>query len=1207
MKSRILSILLVVALLVTVAVFSVQADAPLTKDAADAIIADVTNNLDTNTDFDATSNAGTVSAVCPYCGGEAKDWEPLPVLSTNASYSTDKHFYVPAQADNGEFTTAGRYLLSTEGKTICIYLNGQTINDSISDTAAFMVTKGTLNFLGSGTVKAVASPGANKAGARGVLDVGGSAAGSTINVFGGTFESTGTAPTVTIRSQYTSAVNVYDGTIGSTAQTVETVRFIGGSNKSNGTFNLFDGTVNAGTGKSAIEFSTVNSYKAHGAEVNISGGTVNSGNVTGGGIYMDVAATVNMSGGLLANSGDKHTVYISNADAEFNLSGTGIVNGGVHVDNKDCEVSVDGTSVISSDNGGLDLTSGAKLTLGNNMAAGADITVTVNDGVFTNVNTSAAAIAAAGYIKETETLKAIRADNNTLVLGSVKDAADAMSFAETTTAVCPYCGDVATWEPLPVLSTNASYSTDKHFYVPAQADNGEFTTAGRYLLSTEGKTICIYLNGQTINDSISDTAAFMVTKGTLNFLGSGTVKAVASPGANKAGARGVLDVGGSAAGSTINVFGGTFESTGTAPTVTIRSQYTSAVNVYDGTIGSTAQTVETVRFIGGSNKSGGKFNLFGGTVNAGTGKSAIEFSTVNSYIANGAEVNISGGTINSGNVTGGGINLNVAATVNMSGGTITNSIATTGNGVNVYINKEDAQFHMTGGTVSMTKNATGAQGGNFYVLHGELYVSQAEGKTTQIINGKCSHNNGGGNILAVGTALIDISGGTISGGEAIKGGNISTVSYNGNPEVKISGGSIIGGTASGGLGDALYITSATLTLDGNAQVCENVGDGIYITSSGSIAVKSDFIGTAKMSMDETIVTGRGVKINNGSSTGAYIGLLIFDNDNVDNALVIPVETATEGVYDLYVAGVDLYKNGTLAGGALDNDDAVAKFTTGSYDYIKAASGGTFTLTDASKIYVIDLAGNNITVNADVENVVFAGINSASTTEAANEATATLGAGVVNGYRAQKGDTTYVGLQAEGSDTVTVHALKMQVTAVALRTTTGGIYYWASYECDDTLAAAVESFGLVYNLGSAPSTDLAQNMVATELAKEDFVRGEEIIGGIMNNILVAGARTDSDGEPVELTNDQAADLAIYAAPYITVTGADGGAKMVMADASEDTMYLVVKAIDDMISGMDDSDAKKAQYINMMNTKFDWAGYAFEGEKWSQFENFGPAVQ
>ena len=315
MKSRILSILLVVALLVTVAVFSVQADAPLTKDAADAIIADVTNNLDTNTDFDATSNAGTVSAVCPYCGGEAKDWEPLPVLSTNASYSTDKHFYVPAQADNGEFTTAGRYLLSTEGKTICIYLNGQTINDSISDTAAFMVTKGTLNFLGSGTVKAVASPGANKAGARGVLDVSGSAAGSTINVFGGTFESTGTAPTVTIRNQYTSAVNVYDGTIGSTAQTVETVRFIGGSNKSNGTFNLFDGTVNAGTGKSAIEFSTVKTYIANGAEVNISGGTINSGNVTGGGINLNVAATVNMSGGTITNSiattGNGVNVYIN--------------------------------------------------------------------------------------------------------------------------------------------------------------------------------------------------------------------------------------------------------------------------------------------------------------------------------------------------------------------------------------------------------------------------------------------------------------------------------------------------------------------------------------------------------------------------------------------------------------------------------------------------------------------------------------------------------------------------------------------------------------------------------------------------------------------------------------------------------------------------------------------------------------------------------
>ena len=289
---------------------------------------------------------------------------------------------------------------------------------------------------------------------------------------------------------------------------------------------------------------------------------------------------------------------------------------------------------------------------------------------------------------------------------------------------------------------------------------------------------------------------------------------------------------------------------------------------------------------------------------------------------------------------------------------------------------------------------------------------------------------------------------------------------------------------------------------------------------------------------------------------------------------------------------------------------MTKFASGNYDYIRSYTDETtFVLTNNPVTYVIDLDGRDITVNAaeGVTGVVFVGLDTNATTSAASGATATLGDGVVNGYRAQRGDTTYVGLQAEGSKTVTVHALKMRVSSVALRTTTGGIYYWATYECDDTLAAAVDTFGLVYNLGSAPSTTLEDNDILTELAKEDFVRGEDIIGGIMNGILVAGERTDSDGEPVDLTNDQAADLAIYAAPYISVIGADGGAKMVMADASEDTMYGVVKAVDDMISGMDDSDAKKAQYINMMNDKFDWAGYAFTGAKWSEFTNFGPAAQ
>ena len=869
MKKRILSILLVVAMLTVAAVFTVQADAPLTKDAADAIIADVSSTLDTNAAFDATSNSGTVSAVCPYCGGEVKTWEPLPAIEGKPSaYTADKHFYVPVQTE-GEFVTNGRYYLNGEGKTICIYLNGQTINDSISDTAAFMVTKGTLNFLGSGTVKAVASPGANKAGARGVLDVGGSAAGSTINVFGGTFESTGTAPTVTIRSQYTSAVNVYDGTIGSTAQTVETVRFIGGSNKSNGTFNLFDGTVNAGTGKSAIEFSTVNSYKAHGAEVNISGGTVNSGNVTGGGIYMDVAATVNMSGGLLANSGDKHTVYISDADAEFNLSGNGTINGGVYVDNEDCEVSVDGTAVISSDNGGLDLTSGALLTLGDNLAAGADITVTVNEGAFTKENANAAAIAAAGYIKSTVTAKAVFAVDNKLTLGTVADAANAMSFTQDTTAVCPYCGTVESWT---ALSTSAGTVASGHYYLDP---NATYNISTYYTVNSD---VCLHLNGQNITSSgrvfwvnlPSGGSAFEMT-----VMGSGNVTGVGTASSTVTSNRGaVFDVShnnskNKTATPVLNLFGGTYATSNTSSILTMRTYFSGStfynwpteVNMYGGELaGSETQVYASLMTLTGT----ATFNLHGGTITGG--KAASTAGSIYSYAGKTVNkgkstINMTGGTITGGNgKTGGNINLQAGSEFNMSGGLVTLGVAS-GNGGNIYAIGASGNITTVNisGTAQITAGqAKGSAGGGGLYLSSDVTATMSGGKisgNSSTYSTSVTEKCGGGNVTLGGAIMTmtggEISGGTshfrggniyirsiassltvsddalISGGTAIDGGNISSLGT-----LEISGGTIQNGEASHYGGNIHAVASGSLTISGDA----NITSGKATTRGGNIYI-----------------------------------------------------------------------------------------------------------------------------------------------------------------------------------------------------------------------------------------------------------------------------------------------------------------------------------------------------------------------------------
>lgn len=1246
MKSRVLAILLVVALLVTVAVFSVQAESTVKTPAeAQAIIDAAAAESFTSLFADQTE---TVDAPCPVCG-ENVTWHPLASGASGQLDATDAenfkaHYYLAES-----FSVTGSSYLKTvaynstakSGVEYCLYLNGNTITAE-SLRGIWVQYGSTLNLLGEtgGITAAGTGAVATNSAHRGAIDTNGE-----VNVYGGTYQ------------------NVED-----TARSVVTMR--------------------------AYDFA------------------------------------FNMYGGTIQSNNDAYAVYMYNTSNKggFNAVG-GTIDGGVCIDIEGADVSVDGTAVINSDNGGLDLTEGAVLTLGDNLASGADITVTVNDGAFTNESANASTIAAAGYIKDTATAKAIRAVDNKLVLGTVKAAADAMTFSGSTTAVCPYCGTVETWTALTAITADGTLASG-HYYLDANTDYG---AVYRYKVVDK---VCINLNGQDMESTAGQV--FWVSKasntgtvtGELTMMGTGSVTGKSTVDSTASGQRGgVFNVNHGDSSNrdpdvVLNLFGGTYASNNNGTVFTGRSSANNMqviFNMYDGQIiGAETQTNPCVAMLHAANT----FNMYGGSI---TGAQAStygggvyvmgEFNVRggniyggkatrggNIYVKSGA-VNVYGGSIYGGEATEHGGNIYGLGDVAVSGGAVYGGTAAS-NGGNIYVyqaglNITDGNIYggtattyggsiyaygatsatISGGEIgkdaegNVVGGTAGTNGGNLYlasttaaVVSGDavitggsvtagnggnigvggsasLTLNGTDDKHPVISNGTASNeavdtDAMGGNIYVAGT--LTMNHGELLGGYAEDGGSVAV--YGGT--ATISGGEVngtagytntsddgglfflddaaaltINGTAvlkNGkvtGTGGLVYAAGAsTVTVGGKAQANEGYNSGaIYVHASSNFTVDAGFTGNVCLYGspangttygDQLVSSGTGAYTCTGEYTGT-VRLL-----NVTGACAIGDYDTDTSTGTLWVAGVALCKDGVVVDGTLTTADAVAKFASGNYDFIRSYTDETtFELTNEAVTYVIDLDGRDITVNADsgVTGVTFLGIDTEASTSAASGAVATLGDGVVNGYRAQVDDITYVGLQAEGTNTVTVHAMKMQVTAVALRTTTGGIYYWSSYECDDTLAAAVDSFGLVYNLGSAPSTDLAQNMVATELAKEDFVLGEDIIGGIMNNILVAGERTDSDGEPVDLTNDQAADLVIYAAPYISVIGADGGAKMVMADASEDTMYLVVKAIDDMISGMEDSDPKKAQYINMMKNNFDWAGYAFDGEKWSQFTNFGPAAQ
>lgn len=223
----------------------------------------------------------------------------------------------------------------------------------------------------------------------------------------------------------------------------------------------------------------------------------------------------------------------------------------------------------------------------------------------------------------------------------------------------------------------------------------------------------------------------------------------------------------------------------------------------------------------------GVFNMYGGSISA-AGATA-DGGTVSLF--NGGIFNLYDGTVYGTTARyGGAFSVGTKCQLNIYGGTITGGTATGGRGGNIYSNSGLVNFHagtITGGTSTM------GRGGNIY--------------------------SGGAD------AVLNISGGTISGGTATGddtcgyGGNI----YHGGT-LNISGGTITDGTAGGGRGGNIFSTSATLNISGGTitkgtapKVYDENGSAVYRTGVGSGVLAIETIVNVS---GETIIDGN----NNGN-------------------------------------------------------------------------------------------------------------------------------------------------------------------------------------------------------------------------------------------------------------------------------------------------------------------------------------------------------
>lgn len=135
---------------------------------------------------------------------------------------------------------------------------------------------------------------------------------------------------------------------------------------------------------------------------------------------------------------------------------------------------------------------------------------------------------------------------------------------------------------------------------------------------------------------------------------------------------------------------------------------------------------------------------------------------------------------------------------------------------------------------------------------------------------------------------------------------------------------------------------------------------------------------------------------------------------------------------------------------------------------------------------------------------------------------------------------YIALEDNG--VYTFHVLEMKLSAVTLRANEEcGIYYKATYACDDTLKGKINSYGVVFSLDNMPGADFKteenDRNLYTVYEKDSFVSGATVTSGSIFGIMKKDLENNADRGKMK----------IYANAYIIINGVNNGEPL-MADVT-----------------------------------------------------------
>lgn len=654
---------------------------------------------------------------------------------------------------------------------------------------------------------------------------------------------------------------------------------------------------------------------------------------------------------------------------------------------------------------------------------------------------------------------------------------------------------------------------------------------------TWGGTINIY-SGATINSGTAGSAVYL--KGSLgdsetrfNMYG-GTVEGTGSSEAAVELAAAVLP---NAKNSdvlfvpTFNMYGGTIQNgSGTNGGNMAVGAY-SVLNMYGGTIqkGSAANG-GNVYLAGGAT-----FNMYGGNISNGTATDQGGSIYATNYISDTSTarsvINIYDGTISTSSAPkGGNISLYTNTELNMYGGTVENGTASSEGG-NIYAKaaygvatSEWVDVYLKNATISGGE-ATG-NGGNMGLTRANLTIEEG----TKLQNGTADGGRGGNFRIYHGKVMMN--GGVISGGNAT-----SKYANGGSDDIWLQGGDInslsvmymLGGKVESiddRDGSALTVSEfGRLYLGGSASTVNTNSKKAEIYSNGKIYICDGWTGSATIIYKDDALAENAVVANtrtkvvtldaqyNATDGGSYTGKLIHQPTQLE------ISTTPTGT--LTVGGVSMVSaDGTVT----PTNDPLTAWDTGKYAYIRL-SGTTYTIEDlGGRTICIDINGCDLTVNGQGTISAF---DSANDTFDSQKCGSITGSATVEVDVAAPNGNRYIAVTDTENNRTTLHRLDMRVTSVVLRASAAGLYYKASYSCDDVLASKVTKYGMVLSVNNMPGADFAAETEDINL----FTVGNEAFknGLVTTSCSVFGILTE---ETVN-ENSQRSQMKIYVNPYINL--------------------------------------------------------------------------